>query len=83
MLILASVCEHLMVILTQFFVSEIEILSNEKIFSGSADRTIKIWEVNTGNCLQTLEGHTNFVISIKVLSEEKIISGSWDKAIKV
>ena len=58
-------------------------LSSERLLSGSADRTIKIWYINTGYCLQTLEGHTQAVSCIRVLSEEKIISGSYDKTIKI
>jgi len=33
----------------------VEVLCNERIISSSADKTIKIWNVKTGNCLQTLE----------------------------
>jgi WD40 repeat protein len=28
-----------------------------KIVSGSVDKTIKIWDANTGECLKTFEGH--------------------------
>lgn len=27
------------------------------IVSGSQDRTIKVWNINTGKCLRTLTGH--------------------------
>lgn len=33
----------------------------EFVASGSRDKTIKIWEVWTGNCLMTLRGHDNWV----------------------
>ncbi|MEE1097327.1 MAG: hypothetical protein U0K83_03255, partial [Bacteroidales bacterium] len=35
-----------------------------KIISGSADKTIKIWNANTGECLKTLEGHSDWVNSV-------------------
>ncbi len=35
----------------------VEVLCNERIISSSAEKTIKIWNVKTGNCLQTLEWH--------------------------
>ncbi|MEE0961644.1 MAG: hypothetical protein U0L54_03740, partial [Bacteroidales bacterium] len=35
-----------------------------KIISGSHDKTIKIWNANTGQCLQTLKGHSDIVYSV-------------------
>ena len=32
-----------------------------RLFSGSRDKTIKVWDVATGACVQTLEGHTGSV----------------------
>jgi F-box/WD-40 domain protein 7 len=61
----------------------VEILSYERILSGSANKTIKIWNVQTGDCLHTLEGHTGYVRCIKVLCEGRIISGSEDGEIRI
>ena len=61
----------------------VEILSYERILSGSADKTIKIWNVQTDDCLHTLEGHTGYVRCIKVLCEGRIISGSEDGEIRI
>ena len=47
------------------------------------DFTIKIWDVNKGECLQTLEGHTGEVRSLIKLRDGSIVSGSWDGTIKV
>ena len=58
-------------------------LSGEKIASGSLDKTIKIWNPNTGECLLTLEEHTDVVESIVKLSDGNIASCSWDKTIKI
>ncbi len=39
-------------------VDSISISPSEKyIVSGSSDRTIKIWDFKTGECLKNLEGH--------------------------
>ena len=35
-----------------------------KLASGSEDKTIKIWEVSTGQLLKTLEGHSSSVYSV-------------------
>jgi WD40 repeat protein len=34
------------------------LLSNGQLASGSGDKTIKIWNTVTGDCIKTLEGHT-------------------------
>ena len=48
-----------------------------KIISGSGDKTIKIWDANTGECLQTFKGHSGTVSSVAYSPDgTKIISGS-------
>ena len=32
------------------------------ICSASDDKTLKLWNAVTGECLRTLEGHTNYVV---------------------
>ena len=55
-----------------------------KIVSGSYDNTIKIWDANTGACLQTLTGHSGGVESVAYSPDgTKIISGSWDRTVKI
>lgn len=36
-------------------------LENEAAFTCSADRTIRKWDVLTGQCLQVFRGHTSIV----------------------
>lgn len=52
--------------------------------SGSADQTLKLWEVSTGHCLRTFTGHTAEVTCV-TLSEDKCyaLSGSMDKTLKL
>jgi WD40 repeat protein len=47
------------------------------IVSGSSDRTIKIWDIKTAECLKTLEGHSYSVNSVTISPDGKyIVSGS-------
>ena len=52
------------------------------IISGSCDKTIKIWDINTGICLKTLEGHKDRVWTVFV-KDNLIISGGCDNTIKI
>ena len=55
-----------------------------RLISGSDDRTIKIWNVSTGQCLQTLTGHTDYVWEVSYRPDGKrIASGSFDETIKI
>ena len=45
--------------------------------SCSWDKTISIWDLNSGECLKILRGHETSVSSMAVISDEKIISGSY------
>ena len=52
--------------------------------SASWDKTIKIWDSDTGICLNTLEGHSKEVRSIALTLDGRIIvSGFSDRSIKI
>ncbi len=52
--------------------------------SGSRDKTVRIWDLNTGKCLAILKGHLNQVNSVAISPNKKwIFSGSSDKAIYI
>ena len=55
-----------------------------KIVSGSDDETIRVWNVDTGECILTLKGHTGNVYSVGFNHDgTKIVSGSFDQTIRV
>ncbi len=55
-----------------------------KLASSSFDRTIKLWDVDTGECFQTLEGHTGRVREVSWSPNGQFIaSGSDDKTIRI
>ncbi|MGZ6330269.1 MAG: hypothetical protein ACXWM7_04595, partial [Parachlamydiaceae bacterium] len=58
-------------------------LSDGTLASGSADNTIKVWDLQSGSCLKTLQGHTKPVNTLALLDNSTLASGSWDKTIKV
>jgi WD40 repeat protein len=52
--------------------------------SGSADKTIKLWHLATGQLIRTLKGHLSSVNSIAISPDgETLVSGSADKTIKL
>jgi WD40 repeat protein len=54
------------------------------LFSGSTDKTIKVWETEKNHLKFTLKGHSGGVTSLALSSKtERLFSGSSDKTIKV
>jgi WD40 repeat protein len=52
--------------------------------SGSADRTLKLWEVATGQCLRTFQGHQSTVTSVCLGADGRIaLSGGADHVLKL
>ena len=57
-------------------------LHENKLFSGSRDKTIRIWNTETYEEIATLRGHTGGVCCL-TLHENKLFSGSNDKTIRI
>jgi len=52
--------------------------------SANRDNTLRIWDLENGACLHTLEGHSGLVSSVKVVFRGGCaVSGSWDKTLRV
>jgi len=50
------------------------------LVSGSDDKTIKLWDMQTGGVIKTFQGHTNRVVSVSISADcTTIASGSFDK----
>ena len=47
--------------------------------AGGADRKVKLWEVDSGVCVQEYSGHSDVVRDIKVVSYQIFISAANDR----
>ena len=55
-----------------------------RIVSASWDKTIKVWDMNTGELFRTLEGHEGEVAKVAVSPDgHLIVSASWDATVRV
>ena len=51
--------------------------------SASDDRTIRIWQKDSGECVKTLLGHTSCITDASSLGKNLIASGSCDETVRV
>ncbi|KAI9770196.1 MAG: hypothetical protein M1839_003262 [Geoglossum umbratile] len=57
-------------------------LYGDEIVSASGDRTIKVWSIANGNCIQTVQGHTKGIACIQ-FDGRRIVSGSSDNTVRI
>ena len=58
--------------------------SEDKVATGSSDCSIKIWNIQTFQCLHILFGHSSSVLSLAFFPFEKtLLSGSKDGSLKI
>ncbi|KAF5337789.1 hypothetical protein D9758_016297 [Tetrapyrgos nigripes] len=56
----------------------------QQVVSGSDDKTIRIWNVETGEEEKKLEGHSRLVRSVAFSADgQRVVSGSEDKTIRI
>ena len=58
-------------------------LLDGRVASGSADWTVKIWDIKNKCCLQTLVGRKSSILFLAQFNDGKLISGSEDKSIYI
>ena len=59
------------------------IFPDGRVVSGSDDNTLRVWDVYTGQCLQTLEGHKRGINCVAILRDGRVVSGSGDNTLRV
>lgn len=53
-------------------------------FSGSADWTLRVWDLEAGRAIRVLEGHVGLVSSVALTADERhLVSGSEDRTIRI
>lgn len=57
-------------------------LKDNIVVSGSTDRTLRVWNAETGECIHVLQGHTSTVRCL-AMHENKVVSGSRDGTLRV
>ncbi len=58
--------------------------NGQTLVSGSSDKTIKVWNLDTGQLLRTLSRHSDTIRSVTLSSDgQTLVSGSGDKTIKI
>ena len=70
-------------------VNAIAVVDEQRVVSGSDDETLKVWDLRSGRCMQTLRGHINwgfefaFVLAVAAVDEQRVVSASNDKTLKL
>jgi F-box/WD-40 domain protein MET30 len=55
-----------------------------RLFSGSLDKTIRVWNTKTGECLKVLKGHTDGVTGICYRkSTDSLVTASTDNTVRI
>jgi len=57
-------------------------IHGDLVVSGSYDTTAKIWNISSGECLKTLQGHFSQIYAI-AFDGKRIATGSLDTSVRI
>ena len=58
-LLLPSFTPSFLPLYHQWVLSVVALSDGRRVVSGSCDRTVRVWDVNTGSCERVLESHSD------------------------
>jgi WD40 repeat protein len=64
-------------------VNALAVLPDGRVVSGSNDKTVRVWNLETGRVLATFHGHEGYVNALAVLPNGRVVSGSHDNTVRV
>ncbi|KAL7465794.1 hypothetical protein ACHAXS_006114 [Conticribra weissflogii] len=64
-------------------VTQILVVDHNSFLSSSWDKTVRLWDINSGECLRVFQGHGDWVHSLCMGSNGHFFSGSDDRSIKM
>lgn len=69
----------------RFPIEAVAISSDNRLaISASQDKTLKVWDIQTGEFVQILEGHSHWVTVVEICADNKrVASGSVDGTLKI
>jgi WD40 repeat protein len=65
------------------WVNALAVLDADRVVSASDDRTLKVWDLDSGHPVQSLEGHGGRVNALAMLDGRRVVSASDDRTLKV
>ncbi|NUN10285.1 MAG: WD40 repeat domain-containing protein, partial [Ignavibacteriaceae bacterium] len=58
--------------------------NGKRAVSGSSDKTFRVWDLESGKCLNTLHGTSHVLSSVHITPDgKKVVSGNGDKILRV
>lgn len=69
------------------FVSSLAAVDEDRILSGSLDSVLRLWDLQTGQCIRTFQGHIKAINCVCIFTDSKgvlrVVSGGDDKTIRI
>ena len=64
-------------------ISLLKWFGNDMMASGSKDGTIKVWQLDTGECLEKFLEHSNEIVALELVNENILASFARNEAVRV